>query len=259
MNNSFKALLCAAFSLMCFVTLIGQDIIFQMVTLTPKPGVDKELASVMKEHNDLYHKAGDYGVRVYSINSGPDAGKIVWTMGPTTWTKLEGRPGTGVHDDHWDQKVTPLLESEVNVEYFSFSPDLSYFPKDFDLKNLLIRYVDVKSNEMYRYNALIEKAKEVYTKKLPNEVFGIYKNQLGDSKDGRDVMIVWFFDSLSWMDEDNQFPMKYEEVHGPGSWVLFQREVEATVKSRNDILVSYRDDMGGSGKRIVVAQRQPGQ
>ena len=78
---------------------------------------------------------------------------------------------------------------------------------------------------MSRYNALVAKAKEVYTKKLPNETFGIYKNQLGDSNDGRDVMIAWFFDGLSWMDKDNGFSSKYEEVNGPGSWLLFQREL----------------------------------
>ena len=38
-------------------------------------------------------------------------------------------------------------------------------------------------------------------------------------------MIAWFFDGLSWMDKDNGFSSKYEEVNGPGSWLLFQREL----------------------------------
>jgi hypothetical protein len=70
-------------------------------------------------------------------------------------------------------------------------------------------------------------------------------------------MIAWFFDGLSWMDEDNGFSAKYEEVHGPGSWLLFQRELEDIVKGRNNILLSYQDAMGGLGKRVAVAPRQP--
>ena len=257
MNTSFRFILSFAFSVCFSIVLVGQNSIFQMVTLTPKPGVQKELAAAMKEHNDKYHKDGAYGVRVYTIGSGPDAGKLAWVMGPTTWASLDGRPGAGAHDDHWDEKITPLLEPEVNVEYFSFASNLSYFPKDFDLKNLLVRYVDVKPNQMYRYNDLIAKARKVYTEKLPDDSFGIYKNQLGNSNDGRDVMIVWFFDSMAWMGEDNNFAGKYEEVHGPGSWLLFQREISEIVDGRDDVLLTHQEGMGGLGKRIIVSERQP--
>ncbi len=252
-----KALLCAICTLVLSYSLSGQDMIFEMVTLTPKPGMHKELAKGMKEHNDTFHSDGAHGVRCYSINSGPDAGKIMWVMGPAPWSELDERPGEGAHDDHWDMKVTPYLETGAHVEYYTFSRSLSHFPKDFTLKNLLGRYVDVKPGQMYRYNELIEKAREVYEKEMPNESFGVYHNQLGNSKDGRDVLIVWFFDNMGWMGEDIGFGEKYEKVHGPGSFMHFRNEISDIVEGSDDVLLSYAGDMGGTSAKVVAAQRQP--
>lgn len=257
MNKPIKALLCAIFTFALSFSLSAQDLVFEMVTLTPKAGAQKELVKGMKEHNDTFHSDGAHGVRCYSINSGPDAGKIMWVMGPAPWSALDERPGTGAHDEHWDTRVSPNLEPGAHVEYYSFSRSLSHFPKDFTLKNLLGRYVDVKPGQMYRYNELIKKAREVYEKEMPGETFGVYHNQLGNSKDGRDVLIVWFFDNMGWMGEDSGFAEKYDKVHGAGSYVNFRKEVSDIVEGSNDVLLSYEGDMGGTSARVMAAQRQP--
>lgn len=257
MNKPMKALLSAVFTFTLSFTLLSQDLIFQMVTLTPKAGMTNELQKVMKEHNDTFHKDGPYGVRCYSINSGPDAGKIVWTMGPLTWGQLEDRPAGSDHEDHWDKKVAQYLEPGAHVEYYSFSRSLSHFPTDFTLDNLLIRYVDVKPGMMYRYNELIAKAREVYAAEMSDEPFGIYHNRLGNSKDGRDLMIVWFFDHMGWMGEDAGFMEKYNKVHGPGSFVNFRNDIADVVKGTDNILLTYMDNMGGLTSKVAAAERKP--
>lgn len=250
-----KKLLIFSMVFFCLQLMAQRDIMFEMVTVTPKEGMSDALISKMKMHNDKFHAQNPYGARVYSINTGTQAGKLVWTMGPTTWTDMENRPGEGAHDDDW-KNVTDLLENEMNVEYFRLEPSLSNFPKDFDIKNLWIRFTNLKSWEGYRYRAMMEKIQKVYAEKMPDQTRGVYWNTMGNSKDGRDVMTVQFFNNLSWMDEEGQFTKKFEEVYGPNSWMNFMREVEEVVEGSDIMMLTLLPEMGGLGSKVIAADRQ---
>ncbi len=250
-----KKVLSFVFSLLCVSLIAQNDIIFELVTITPKDGITEELVSKMKAHNDQFHSEGAHGARVYSINTGTEAGKLIWVMGPTTWSEIENRPAGGDLDSDW-ANVTGLLENEVRVEYFEFEPTLSNFPVDFDVKNLWIRMTDLKPWQGYRYRALLEKIHKVYVEKFPNQSRGVYFNELGNSRDGRDVMTVQFFDSLTWMDEDRNFAAKYEEVHGFGTWRTFMSEIEDIVAGSDLLMMSLLPEMGGLSPRVMAAERQ---
>lgn len=250
-----KKLILYSLVLFCLPLMAQNDIMFEMVTMTPKDGMSDALISKMKMHNDKFHAQNPYGARVYSINTGKQAGKLVWTMGPTTWTDMETRPGEGAHDDDW-KNVTDMLEDEINVEYFRFEPSLSNFPKDFDIKNLWIRFTDLTAWEEYRFRALMEKIQKVYAEKMPDRTRGVYYNTMGNSKDGRDVMTVQFFDNLSWMDERGEMPKLFEEVYGVNSWMNFMREIEEVVEGSDLMMLSLIPEMGGLGSKVIAAERQ---
>ena len=249
-----KKLLTFLLSFLCLQLTAQNDVMFELVTLSPKDGITDELISKMKAHNDAYHADNPHGARVYSINTGTQAGKLIWAMGPTTWTDLENRPAGDGHDKDW-ANVTGLLENEVRVEYFRLETALSNFTKDFDIKNLWIRMTDLKPWQGYRYRALLEKIQKVMTEKLPDQQRGVYWNTMGN--DGkRDVMTVQFFDSLSWMDESSNFSAKYEEVHGEGTWRTFMSEIEDIVEGSELMMMSLIPEMGGLPARVVAAERQ---
>jgi hypothetical protein len=248
--------------LLIFVaTLLGaQDnpnLVFEIITATPKSGKMGELTEKMKAHNDAFHADGPHGARVYSINTGHETGKLMWIMGPGTWSGLEDRPAGDEHSSDWEGNVVPLLEDDVHVTYYSFSRELSHFPKDFDLKYLFVQYVDLAPQSGYRYVELLKKAKKVYQENFPDEAYGVYWNAFGDSKEGRDLMLVFFFDDMSWMDRDNSFASKFQEVHGgAGSWVNFWRELDDSVLGIDRVLAQYLPAMGGSSSTVVSAERQ---
>ncbi|KKM90568.1 hypothetical protein LCGC14_1237380 [marine sediment metagenome] len=42
---------------------------------------------------------------------------------------------------------------------------------------------------------LVEKIGKVYVKKFPDETYGVYSNELGSAKEGRDLAVISFFDT----------------------------------------------------------------
>ncbi|NND33914.1 MAG: hypothetical protein HKN76_15100 [Saprospiraceae bacterium] len=249
-----KNLLVIILAGLCVQVLAQNDIMFEFVTMTPKDGMSDELIDRMKSHNDTYHAENPHGARVYSVNSGMQSGKLIWVMGPTTWTDMDNRPAGDAHDDDWEL-VQDLIENEVNVEYFRLEPSLSNFSKDFDIKNIWIRFTDLKPWQGYRYRTLMQNLQKVYAEKMPDQQRGIFWNTMGNYKDGRDVMTALYHDGLDWMDEDANLVMKYEEVHGNGSWRNFMSEIEDIVHGSDIMMMSLVPEMGGLSPRIMAAER----
>ena len=94
------------------------DLVIQNVIITPKADKVMEFESKLAAHNKAYHADGPHGCRVYSIGSGSDIGKYVWSMGPTPWASMDTRPGEGGHDTDWNG-VTKLTESSAHGSLLS--------------------------------------------------------------------------------------------------------------------------------------------
>lgn len=243
------------------VLMIGQDyqehLVFQNVMLTVKEGHIKAFEEGVAAHNKKFHTEGAYQANVYSINSGKNAGKYMWNMGPLPWSAMDGRPATeNGHDTDWDANVVPHLANEVDVNYWKFHADLSDFSGDFTLENLSVFMIDIKRfKEMDFMNKVIKKVHKVYLEKRPEQRRGAYTNELGNM-DGLDFAWVDFFGSMSWMGKEDKFPQEFEEVHGAGSFVAFLADVEATTDGQRTELWSFRKDLSGTSGEVSPADRQ---
>ena len=76
------------------------------VMLTPDNTKLKVLADNMRKHNQMYHAEGPYKAVVYNIASGPNAGNIIWEMGPMKYKHNDTRPGEGGLPDLGHHLVT---------------------------------------------------------------------------------------------------------------------------------------------------------
>ena len=65
------------------------------IMLTPDNTKLKVLQENMRKHNMTYHKEGPSKATVYNISSGPNAGNIIWEMGPMMYKHNDSRPGEG--------------------------------------------------------------------------------------------------------------------------------------------------------------------
>jgi hypothetical protein len=210
--------------------------LFIVVDIDVKDGMEDAFEAAVKSHNEKFHAAdGLYRARLFYNINGPTGGLYTWVMGPTTYTAMDDRPKGDDHDDDWD-KVMEMGEIVGSPGYWDFSSSLSHTVEGNSYSKRLIWMYDIKRGQWKRWSELVGKIKEVYEAKRPNEDFWVVWNDFADTRAGKDAVIIFPFDSWSWMDQKNDFPKLYEEVHGQGSWRHFMNEFSETINGRVDWL-----------------------
>lgn len=236
----------------------NEYMIFETANLTPNPTQIAQFEKGLAAHNKKFHGDGPYGARIYWVSSGPNTGSYHWSMGPLPWSALDGRPGEKEgHDTDWDTNVLAYVTPGSGAtSYWKHEADLSRFSQDFTIKNMLVDYYDITRGKGEEAMALVEKIGKVYAEKLPDETYGIYSNQLGSTKEGRDLAVISFFDKSAWMGQDNGFPALYDEVHGEGGFEKFLKEWYAVTEGGESELWLLRPDLSGISAEVKVADRQ---
>ena len=235
-----------------------EDPIFENSLLTPNPTQITQFEKGLAAHNKKYHGDGPYGVRVYWISNGPNTGSYVWTMGPFPWSSLDNRPAEkDGHDADWNANVIPyMMPSSGTTTYWRGHNDLSRFPKDFTIKNMLVDYWDIKRGENDNVMKLVEKVNKVYAEKSPDETYGIYTNEFGSTKEGRDMAVISFFAKSAYLGENHSIAAKYNEMNGAGSWDQFLKDFGAATNGGETELWIFRPDLSGISGEVQVAERQ---
>ncbi len=225
-----------------------------MMTVNPK--FINEFETGVANHNNKYHTDGMYGSRIYQINNGPNIGKYLWVMGPIPWSAFDDRPQQEGHDEDWNANIEPYTIAGGDQIYWRFYPELSNFPRDFTIKNILIDMFDIKRFQKENVLTLMKKIKKVMVEKYPDEPYGLYANEFPNYKDGRDLAFVSFYENSGWLGKNNDFPNKYNEVHGKGSFEIFIKEWESLTHGKQTELWSFREDLSGIDGEIKASTRQ---
>lgn len=196
---------------------------YKMVELTyimPKIGMEQSLVKAITAHDNMYHKSGPYAAHLDYISTGKEAGWYVWGMGSTTFTDLDNRPDKGAHADDWNKNVSPNVYKYGRVEYWKMNDKFTYGITDGMAmpKYETIWIIDVTRGQYYRFKDFMIKIKEAYAKKGGDGKIAVYENQFTEN-DGRDVAVVWPFNSWAEMDKDDGgIKKQFEEINGEGSW-----------------------------------------
>lgn len=91
----------------------------------PKADKVDQFEKAIAAHAQKYHK-GDYNWKVFTIETGPDAGGYQVIEGPTNWDAVDKRGDISKeHMDDWNKNVQPLLTDRGYNGYFVFRQDLS--------------------------------------------------------------------------------------------------------------------------------------
>lgn len=249
------------FYVLLFSPIIGftqapEDLVFEISTLRASSANSAVVESAMGAHNKKYHASGPSGVRVYNVVTGTNSGDYKWVMGPAPWSALDTRPDDEVHNMDWGGNVARYLEDDQNTEYIRFDPKLSRFPKDFNVSKLHVMYIDVARGKMDKVKEILGKTNKVYAEKIPGETYGIYYNSLPSTSNGRDLVIVSFFDKYAWMGIDDGFDAKYEEMYGKGSTATMRNEWRESTISQETEIWEYNEELSGLTAAVKASERQ---
>lgn len=238
------------------VSQTNEGLVLENVMLTAQPDKIAAFEAGLAAHNKKFHAEGPYGARVYSVQNGKNAGKYMLIMGPLPWSAMDGRPSSDAHSSDNMKNVSPYMTPDVEVNYMKMNPELSNFSKDFEIKKLSVFMVDIKRFKYADFmEKVVSKVVKVYKEKMPDQIYGIYTNEM-NNMDGMDFGWVDFFDNSSWMAREDKFMQYFEEVHGADSFRTFLADVEATTDGDRTEIWTVRNDLSGMGPMVEAVTRQ---
>ncbi len=108
-----------------FFSLAQEKNVVSVSRYFPKMDKVQQFEKALATHAQTYHK-GDVKWRVFSIESGPDAGGYQVVEGPTTWDATDSRGDLGkAHMDNFSNTIQNLLTDRGSNMYSVYRPDLS--------------------------------------------------------------------------------------------------------------------------------------
>ncbi|MCG2419308.1 hypothetical protein K8089_09760 [Aequorivita sp. F47161] len=232
--------------------------VFENDLLTPNPTQIGQFEKGITAHNKKYHNEGPTGVRVYWISTGPRTGSYVWVMGPLPWSSLDSPAQKEGHAADWRANVAPYLMpgSGFQTSFWKFNADLSFFPKDFTIKNMAVDTWDIKRGKYKEALTMVKKVHDVNVSKSLDDTYGIYTNEFPSTKEGRDLAVISFFDKSAWLGENHSIEKKYEEMYGAGSWDKFLGDWMEVTNGGDTEIWMYRPDLSGISGDVKVAERK---
>ncbi|WP_298237023.1 hypothetical protein [uncultured Algibacter sp.] len=220
------------------------------IMLTPDNTKLKVLSENMRKHNATYHKDGAYEATVYNITTGPNAGNIIWEMGPMMYKHNDTRPSEGGHDADWRDNVMPYIKKMHTIEYWKKDDKLSNTSmlEGDDNKHpiLFCRYGEIADGQASSVVPFYTMVSETIKAMEGENPWGIYWNEFRQGDLGRHVVTIGFYKNWTEFDEeDNKFKETFEKVHGKENWQMFLDMGERTFSNSWDEIWEYNKFMSG--------------
>ena len=203
-----------------------------------KPDKVAEFEKALATHAQKYH-TGDWKWRVWSIESGPDAGGYMITEGPNSWEQLDGRGDLGAeHTADWNKNVAPLTEGQGSQSYFEFNTDLSTVQLTDYADKILINHMICKPGKIVSVGDLIKKMKPVW--QAGNESVAVYRAVA--SGDPAYITVTRMKGGLKEMAEGFRKPLpeRYNAVNGEASFDAYLKDFADAVERRWSELLIFK-------------------
>jgi hypothetical protein len=217
---------------------------WESIMLTPDNKQLKTLGDNLRTHNATYHPEGTYQAFVYTINSGPNSGKLLWIMGPLTFADLDN------NDDSWRDTVMPYVKKMGSVEYWrqdtenSNTDMLTGDPSTHPIQH--IRYHEVARGHGYSVDHLLGQISTTVKAMDGENPWGVYDNQFRQGFDiGRHIATVGFYKNWAEYDDDGNFKETFIKTHGKNSWDPFIRGMADSFHNSWDEIWVYSAYMSG--------------
>lgn len=207
----------------------------------PKQDKVQAFEKALAAHAQKYH-TGDFKWRIYTIESGPDAGGYHITEGPMSWDGLDKRGDLGAaHTNDWNTTIAPLLTDRGSQSYSVFRADLSSVAlTDFSDK-IAITHVFPKPG----YQAEMEEAFAGLKKTwdASDQTVAVYESS--SSGEPQWAVVTRYKQGLKERERGFRAPMKerYEKANGDGSWIKYQQSLRTMIDHSWSELLFFKAEL----------------
>ncbi len=200
-----------------------------------------EFEKALATHSQKYH-TGDVKWRVWSIESGPDAGGFMVTEGPSNWSILDSRGDLGAeHTADWAKNVMPLTMGQGQSAYYDFQTDLSTVQLTDYADKIMINHIITKPGMPLKARDLIQKLKKLW--EAGNESVAVYS--AASSGDPGFIIVTRLKAGLKELASDYRKPVpeRYNAIYGAGAYDVFLKDYADAVQSRFSEILMYKPEL----------------
>ena len=206
-----------------------------------KPDKVQEFEKALGAHAQKYHK-GDWYWRVWSIESGPDAGGYMITEGPSDWATIDSRGDISAeHMNDWNKNVAPLTTSQYSSGYYSFQAELGTVQMTDYADKILINHMDAKPGKLGSVRSLIERLKKVW--EAGKESVAVYS--LVASGSPGFITVTRLKEGLKELADGYRKPLdqRFNDTNGAGSFDSWLKDYADAVEKRWSELLIYKPNL----------------
>ncbi|MCW3108099.1 MAG: hypothetical protein JWQ09_2605 [Segetibacter sp.] len=199
-------------------TVLSTDRIF------PQAGKVEAVEKALAAHAQKFHK-GDQKWRIYSIQTGPDAGGYHVVEGPMTWDALDKRGDLGPeHQSDYNINIAPLLIDRGTSSYSVYRADLSSVQLTDYSDKIAITHVFPKPGYSEEIEETLKKSKKMWD--AGNQSVAVYESSSSGAP--QMVLVVRYKEGLKERESNFRKPAKerFDAANGDGSWVSFQQTLK---------------------------------
>jgi hypothetical protein len=231
----------AVFLLIPFIGFSQVKNVVNATRVFPKQEKISEFEKALSAHAQKYH-TGDWKWRVWSIDSGPDAGGYMFTEGPNSWEQLDSRGDLGAeHTADWSKNVAPLTIDRGGSSYAEFQSDLSTVQLTDYSDKIVINHMNAKPGKINAVTDLITKMKNAW--QAGGESVAVY--QVTVSGQPGYMTVTRLKGGLKELATGFRKPLKdrYNTANGAGSFDQFLKDYADAVENRWSELLIYKPDL----------------
>ena len=197
-----------------------------------------EFEKALSAHAKKYH-TGDVTWRVWSIESGPDAGGYMITEGPSSWATMDGRGDISAeHTADWEKNVLPLTDGRGQSGFYDFQADVSTVQLTDYADKIVINHMTAKPGKVNDTKALIQKLNKVWL--ADKESVAVYT--VAVSGEPGYITVTRLRNGLKELAADYRKPMaeRFDAVHGAGAFNTWLKDYADAVQMRWSELLTYK-------------------
>lgn len=219
------------------------------IMLTPDFTKLKTLQINMRKHNQTYHKSAPHEAAVYNITTGPNAGNIIWEMGPMMYKHNDTRPKADGHDEDWRDNVMPYIKKMHTIEFWREDKKLNNTAMlDGDGTKypiMLVRYFEVNDGLTPGVNTFFERVSKTVKGLEGVNPWGVYYNEFRQGDLGRHIATFSFSKNWADFDRDVKWEENFNKVNGENAYQNQLELYQVTFKNSWDEIWVYNKDMSG--------------